>query len=94
MHEIRRSSRLTYDYTRVGDRGLIKDNDEVLRSGSVPGAIGAALKQMIEDSFTPETGIPVDMELIQSMDSLIIPSIIAGTAQMWLWALPTWTCLP
>ena len=60
---------------------MIKDTDEVLRVWIGSGRDQAqALKQMIEDSFTPETGIPVDMELIQSMDSLIIPSIIAGTA--------------
>ncbi|HKM17904.1 MAG TPA: ABC transporter substrate-binding protein, partial [Limnochordia bacterium] len=82
MHEIRAFlASFTYDYTRVGDRGLIKDTDEVLRVWIGSGRDQAqALKQMIEDSFTPETGIPVDMELIQSMDSLIIPSIIAGTA--------------
>ena len=35
---------------------------------------------MIEDDFTPQTGIAVDLELIEGMDSLLIPSIIAGTA--------------
>lgn len=38
------------------------------------------LKQMIEDTFTPETGIPVNLELISDTGSLLIPAIIAGTA--------------
>ena len=37
------------------------------------------LKQMIEDSFTPETGIPVKLELITNMGSLLVPATIAGT---------------
>ncbi|HHU61610.1 MAG TPA: extracellular solute-binding protein [Natronincola sp.] len=36
------------------------------------------LKQMIEDSFTPETGIFVDLELITTMDQLLVPATIAG----------------
>lgn len=82
VHEIRAFlASFTYDYTRVGDRGLITDTDEVLRVWIGAGRDQAqALKQMIEDSFTPMTGIPVDLELIQSMDALLIPSIIAGTA--------------
>lgn len=82
LHEIKAFlASFTYDYTRVGDRGLITDNDAVLKVWIGAGRDQAqALKQMIEDSFTPETGIPVDLELIQGMDSLLIPSIIAGTA--------------
>ncbi|HHX01437.1 MAG TPA: extracellular solute-binding protein [Firmicutes bacterium] len=81
LHEIKAFiASFTYDYTRVGDRGLLTDTDEVLRVWIGSGRDQAqALKQMIEDSFTPATGIPVDLELIQSMDSLLIPSIIAGT---------------
>lgn len=80
-HEIKAFlSSFTYDYTRVGDRGELGDVDEVLRVWIGSGRDQAqVLKQMIEDSFTPATGIPVDLELIQSMDSLLIPSIIAGT---------------
>jgi len=82
LHEIKAFlASFTYDYTRVGDRGLITDNDAVLKVWIGAGRDQAqALKQMIEDSFTPATGIPVDLELIQGMDSLLIPSIIAGTA--------------
>jgi len=38
------------------------------------------LKQMIEDTFTPETGIPVELELVTQMASLLVPATIAGTA--------------
>lgn len=41
---------------------------------------GQILKEMIEDTFTPETGIAVELELINEMNSLLIPAIIAGTA--------------
>ena len=37
------------------------------------------LKQMIEDSFTPETGIRVELELVTAMGTLLVPSAIAGT---------------
>ena len=38
------------------------------------------LKAMIEDTFTPKTGIPVDLELISGMGRLLIPAIVAGTS--------------
>lgn len=38
------------------------------------------LKQMIEDTFTPETGIPVELELVTEMGSLLVPATIAGRA--------------
>lgn len=41
---------------------------------------GQILKEMIEDTFTPQTGITVELELINDMNSLLIPAIIAGTA--------------
>jgi len=38
------------------------------------------LKQMVEDTFSPETGITVDLQLITNMGGLLIPATIAGTA--------------
>ena len=38
------------------------------------------LKQMIEDSFTPETGIYVDLELITFMDQLLVPRPLLATS--------------
>src|SRR5690606_27344748 len=37
------------------------------------------LKQMIEDTFTPETGIQVKLELVSEMQRLLVPAAIAGT---------------
>ena len=37
------------------------------------------LKQMIEDTFTPETGIRVTLELVNEMQRLLVPATIAGT---------------
>ncbi len=37
------------------------------------------LKQMIEDTFTPETGIRVNLELVNEMQRLLVPASIAGT---------------
>src|SRR5690606_31972479 len=37
------------------------------------------LKQMIEDTFTPETGIRVKLELVNQMQQLLVPATIAGT---------------
>ena len=37
------------------------------------------LKQMIEDTFTPETGIQVTLELVNEMQRLLVPATIVGT---------------
>ena len=37
------------------------------------------LKQMIDDTFTPETGIQVELELVNEMQRLLVPASIAGT---------------
>ena len=39
-----------------------------------------SLKQMIQDTFTPKTGIPVKLQLINDMGGLLIPAILADTA--------------
>jgi len=38
------------------------------------------LRQIIDDLFTPETGIPVELELVRSIQSILIPANLAGTA--------------
>ncbi|NLM25646.1 MAG: extracellular solute-binding protein [Firmicutes bacterium] len=71
----------TYDYKRVGDMGSVTADKDILKVWIGSGRDQAqVIKQMIEDDFTPQTGIAVDLELIEGMDSLLIPSIIAGTA--------------
>lgn len=78
-----------HDYTRIGSMGKTGstgdtapgENSEALRVWIGLGRDQAQLlKQMIEDSFTPETGIPVELELVENMGSLLIPATIAGSA--------------
>lgn len=83
IHEVKAfSASFTHDYNHIGE--IAGENTEF--SDSITVWIGSGrdqaqvIKQMIEDSFTPVTGVGVNLQLIQSMDSLLIPSIIAGTA--------------
>jgi ABC-type glycerol-3-phosphate transport system substrate-binding protein len=90
-HEIRAFiASFTYDYTNVGNIREISDIEDTKRSSKDdPNTIkvwiglgrdhGQILKQMIEDSFTPETGIKVELELIDNMGALLVPATIAGT---------------
>lgn len=41
---------------------------------------GQALKMLIDDTFTPEEKIGVDLEIITNMSSMLIPAQLAGTA--------------
>lgn len=87
LHEIRAfAASFTHDYTSVLD---ITSVDESQPNTDDPNRIkvwiglgrdqAQILKQMIEDTFTPETGIRVDLELITTMDQLLVPATIAGT---------------
>ncbi|HQD18409.1 MAG TPA: extracellular solute-binding protein [Bacillota bacterium] len=90
-HEIRAFiASFTYDYTNVGDIREVSDiKDTRISAKDDPNTIkvwiglgrdhGQILKQMIEDSFTPETGIKVELELISNMGALLVPATIAGT---------------
>jgi len=81
----------TYDYTNVGDIRVVDDLDDTKKTDpkSDPNTIKVwiglgrdhayILKQMIEDSFTPETGIKVELELVTNMGALLVPATIAGT---------------
>ncbi|MEJ6949734.1 extracellular solute-binding protein [Natronospora cellulosivora (SeqCode)] len=65
-----------YDYTQVGN---IYEGDEVEPLNVwISGGRDQAqtLKNMIEDTFTPQTGIPVNLELIQ--EGVILPATLAG----------------
>lgn len=86
MHEVRAFiASFTHDYTSIQDISSVDDTSP--RSSdqdSIKVWIGLGrdqaqiLKQMIEDTFTPETGIKVDLELITTMDQLLIPATIAN----------------
>ncbi|MFP4016584.1 MAG: extracellular solute-binding protein [Halanaerobiales bacterium] len=74
------------DYSQIGD---INQEQSEMESEEEEEALkvwiglgrdqGQVLKQMIEDTFTPETGIKVNLELIENMDQLLVPASLAGT---------------
>lgn len=73
----------THDYTEIGD---IATDDDVVERETISVWIGLGrdqaqvLKQLIQELFTPQTGIAVHLQLINGMDSLLVPAILAGTA--------------
>lgn len=88
-HEIRAFlASFTYDYTRIGDIGE-QTRESKVDPKTDPNTIkvwmglgrdhAQVLKQMIEDTFTPETGIRVELELVDNMGALLVPATIAGT---------------
>ena len=84
VHELRAFlGSFSYRYDLVGDLGLADESAvtrQPLRVWIAGGRDQAqALKQMIEDSFTPETGIPVELELVPELSNLLIQATIAGT---------------
>lgn len=83
LHEMRAFfASFVRDYTTIHDISEGAEGSGPARSIRVWIGLGRdqaqILKQMIEDSFTPETGIRVDLELITSMDQLLVPATIAG----------------
>lgn len=84
VHEIRAFlASFTYRYDLVGDMGIPGESTvtrQPIRIWIAGGRDQAqSLKQMIEDSFTPETGIPVELELVPQLSNLLIQATIAGT---------------
>lgn len=86
LHEIRAFfASFTHDYTGIRDISEIEESADTRQTDALKVWIGMGrdqaqvLKQMIEDSFTPETGIPVVLELVTAMQSLLVPATIAGT---------------
>ena len=90
IHEIRAFiASFSHDYTRIGDIREVSEVSDSRDIRSDPNTIkvwmglgrdhAQILKQMIEDTFTPETGIRVELELVTAMGTLLVPSAIAGT---------------
>ena len=69
------SAGLGYQDTRISARTIPTPS----RCGSDLARPRSDTQQMIEDSFTPETGIKVELELISNMGALLVPATIAGT---------------
>lgn len=83
VHEVRSFlSSFVRDYTTIHDISGDAASAEPAKRIKVWIGLGRdqaqILKQMIEDSFTPATGIHVDLELITYMDQLLVPATIAG----------------
>lgn len=85
-HEIRAFvASFTHDYSGVQGIEKVEDSATDLGSNTIKVWVGLGrdqaqvLKLMIEDSFTPETGIAVELELVSSMMELLVPATIAGT---------------
>lgn len=83
-HEVRALfASFTRDYDLVGDMEGAFDGLENIEPVTV--WIGAGrdqaqiLKQMIDDSFIPEYGIPVKLQLVPDLSQLLIRAAIAGT---------------
>ncbi|MEJ6951469.1 extracellular solute-binding protein [Natronospora cellulosivora (SeqCode)] len=84
-HEIRSLlATFTTDYRNIGDisqddREFDEDREELTVWIGLGRDQAQVLKQMIEDTFTPATGIPVSLELISGMGGLLIPATLANT---------------
>lgn len=90
MHELRAFlASFTHDYTSIGE--IV--TEETQGGPSQPSHLeplkvwigmgrdqAQTLKQMIDDTFTPETGIRVDLQLVNNMGELLVPATIANRA--------------
>lgn len=97
-HEIRAFvASFTHDYTGIRGVEELDDTATDLDPNTIKVWVGLGrdqaqvLKLMIEDSFTPETGIAVELELVTAMQSLLVPATIAVLNRMSLSGLQTWT---
>ena len=86
LHELRVFiASFVHDYTSIHSVSELEDTRPTTDENTIKVWIGLGrdqaqiLKQMIEDTFTPETGIRVDLELVTAMEQLLVPSTIAGT---------------
>ena len=85
MHELRAYiGSYTHDYTEIGD--IMTEGEDYKEKDALHVWIGMgrdqaqSLKRMIQNSFTPATGIPVKLQLVNDMGGLLVPAILAGTA--------------
>lgn len=75
----------SHEYNKIGSLNEeaeeeLENNSDVLRVWIGTGRDQAQiLKRMLEDKFTPETGIPVQLELIPHMPKLLVRASTTGT---------------
>jgi len=77
IHEVRAFvASFTEDFDAIGD---VHDEREAITVWIATGRDQAQiLKQLIDDSFTPQTGIPVNLQLV--MPGVLLPATVAGRA--------------
>lgn len=77
VHEARAFvASFTEDFDAIGD---VHDEEEAITVWIATGRDQAQiLRQMIDDSFTPQTGIPVNLQLV--MPGVLLPATVAGRA--------------
>lgn len=85
LHEIKAYiGSYIHDFSEIGDIAVdgaqYQEKDELHVWIGLGRDQAQSLKQMIQDTFTPKTGIPVKLQLINDMGGLLIPAILAGTA--------------
>lgn len=76
LHEFRAFlASFTEDYDSIGD--VFEDSDNVITVWIGTGRDQAqVLKEMIDDTFTPASGIPVNLQLVQQ--GVLLPATVAG----------------
>lgn len=77
-HEIKSfAASFVVDYDAVGDVYDGKDGDDVIKVWVLTGRDqGTILKTMIDDSFTPDTGIKVNVEIVAA--DALLSAVVAG----------------
>lgn len=82
-HEIRAlAASFTHDYTLIGDlpgASELEDKEPLTVWVSAGRDQAQVIKGMIDDTFRPESGIPVNLQLVESMNELLVQATIAGT---------------
>lgn len=82
-HEMRAlAASFTHDYTLIGDMpgGADSQDQKPLTVWVSAGRDQAqVIKSMIDDTFRLETGIPVNLQLVENMNALLVQATIAGT---------------
>lgn len=82
-HELRAlAASFTHDYTLIGDRPgetAGEDREPLTVWVSAGRDQAQVIKGMIDDTFRLETGIPVNLQLVENMNELLVQATIAGT---------------
>ena len=88
-HELRAlAASFTHDYTLIGDRPgetAGEDREPLTVWVSAGRDQAQVIKGMIDDTFRLETGIPVNLQLVENMNELLVQATIVAPGLMWPW---------